>query len=85
MAYKYRVGYIYEQAYSFTDERGAKREGKTTHCVLHTLNDYGEIKKTFDYKVAPQFAAYISTGFCGSPAFDSFGRLADFFDDKEGE
>lgn len=80
--FKYKVGYVYEQAYNFTDEKGTKLQGVTTHCVFHVLNDSGEIRKTFDYKVAPQFAPYICTGYCGSPAFDSFGRLADFFDEK---
>ena len=76
---KYKVGYIYEQGYDF-ERDGKRHKGVTTRAVVHTLSDDGTIKRTYDYKVAPQFAPYISTGECGSPAFDSFGRLADFFE-----
>lgn len=77
---KFKVGYIYEQAYSFTTEKGESKSGKTVRCIFHTLSDSGEIRRTYDYKVAPQFVPYLTVGECGSPAFDSFGRLADFFD-----
>lgn len=76
----FKVGYIYEQSYAFTTDKGENKSGKTTHCIFHSLNERGEIKRTYDYKVAPQFAPFLTTGECGSPAFDSFGRLADFFD-----
>lgn len=79
---KYRVGYVYEQVYNF-DKEGVHHEGVTTRAVVHTLDSSGRIKRTFDYKVAPQFAPYLTTGDCGSPAFDSFGRLADFFDEGD--
>lgn len=72
---KYKVGYIYKQKWEMDG-----RTGFTTRCILHNLDDAGNIRKTFDYKVARQFEEYITLGECGSPAFDSFGRLADFFD-----
>ena len=43
--------------------RGAQRRGQNNalcSCILSTTT--AKSKKTFDYKVAPQFAAYISTG-----------------------
>ena len=56
-AARYKVGYIYEQAWEMDG-----RTGITTYCILHLLNAEGIPRKSFTYKVAPQFVPFLSLG-----------------------
>ena len=68
---KYKIGYLYSQRYTFDDKTGFTRR-----CVLHTLNEAGEIVKTFDYKCGADMPNVGTV--CGAPLFDKFGRLCGF-------
>lgn len=69
-----KVGYIFKQKYSFDDtEKKVHREGFTTYAVTHTVDDEGNILRSFTTKCAPD--AQISVGDTGNPMFDSFKRL----------
>lgn len=73
----YRIGYLYQQFYSITQEDGSARTGYTNHAVLHKLNDAGDIVRTYDYKCTRDFAETAVVGDSGRPLFDGFSRLAD--------
>ena len=69
----YRIGYLYQQFYSITQEDGSARTGYTNHAVLHKLNDAGDIVRTYDYKCTRDFAEMSSRkeefffmGFCAN-------------------